>query len=132
MNPTDLRKLILNSEFTLKELLKIKRNFLILHKDTPYIYDKYKSKTDCFCQYLLFRSEEVSMSIIYSTLICSFIMLGMFFSGKAYGIPLMFFVYLLTTTSFLFLFGHSINFITELKLSIFYFRFKIKTKLQSS
>ncbi|EQC00305.1 hypothetical protein B738_11870 [Photorhabdus temperata subsp. temperata M1021] len=100
MNLTDLRKLILNSGFTLKELLKIKRNFLILHKDNPYIYDKYKSKTDCFCHYLLFRGEEVAMPIIYSTLICSFIMLGMFFSGKAYGIPLMFFCLLINNNIF--------------------------------
>ncbi|OWO82999.1 hypothetical protein B5C26_08375 [Photorhabdus luminescens] len=132
MNLTDLRKLILNSGFTFKELIKIKRNFITLYKDEPDIYDKYQSKIDCFCHYLLFRGEEVAMPIIYSTLISSFIMLGMLFSGKAYGIPLMFFVYLLTTVSFLFLFGHSINLITELKLSILYFRFKIKTKFQSS
>ncbi|WP_336431736.1 hypothetical protein [Photorhabdus luminescens] len=102
MNLADLRKLILNSGFTIKELLKIKRSFIILHKDDPDIYHKYQSKTDCFCHYLLFRGEEAAMPIIYSTLISSFIMLGMLFSGKAYGIPLMFFVYLLTIVSFYF------------------------------
>ncbi|TDB56152.1 hypothetical protein C5468_00120 [Photorhabdus luminescens subsp. mexicana] len=58
MNLTDLRKLILNSGFTFKELIKIKRNFITLYKDEPDIYDKYQSKIDCFCHYLLFRSEQ--------------------------------------------------------------------------
>ncbi|PQQ27748.1 hypothetical protein [Photorhabdus hindustanensis] len=131
MNLIDLRKLILNSGFTLKELLKIKRSFIILHKDDPDIYDKYKSKTDCFCQYLLLIGEEIAMPLIYSTLINLFIILGMLFSGKAYGIPLMTFVYLSITTSALFYFSYSVNcnFITGLKLAIFYIRFKIKNKL---
>ncbi|WP_387491467.1 hypothetical protein [Photorhabdus sp. RM96S] len=91
--------------------------------------NRYKSKTDCFCQYLLFIAEEVAIPLIYSTLINLFIISGMFFSGKAYGIPLMFFVYLSITTSALFYFSHSVNcnFITGLKLATCYIRFKIKT-----
>ncbi|MGV7961909.1 hypothetical protein QPK13_12615 [Photorhabdus tasmaniensis] len=134
MNLTDLRKLILNSGFTLKELLKIKRNFIILYKDDPDTYDKYQSKTDCFCQYLLLIGEEIAIPLIYSTLINLFIISGMFFSGQAYGIPLMTFVYLSITTSALFYFSYSVNcnFILGLKLATFYIRFKIKTKFQSS
>ncbi|TDB61695.1 hypothetical protein [Photorhabdus khanii] len=130
MNLTNLRKLILNSGFTLKELLKIKRNFILLYKDEPDIYDKYQSKTDCFCQYLLLIGEEIAIPLIYSTLINLFIISGMFFSGKAYGIPLMIFVYLSITISALFYFSYSVycNFITGLKLAIFYVRFKIKNK----
>ncbi|WP_323838423.1 hypothetical protein [Photorhabdus africana] len=130
MDLIDLRKLILNSGFTLKELLKIKRNFIILYKDKPDIYDKYQSKTDCFYRYLLLIGEEIAIPLIYSTLINLFIISGMFFSGKAYGIPLMFFVYLSITTSALFYFSYSVNcnFITGLKLAIFYIRFKIKNK----
>ncbi|OCQ52642.1 hypothetical protein Ppb6_01985 [Photorhabdus australis subsp. thailandensis] len=130
MNLADLRKLILNSGLTLEELLKIKRSFLILHKDDPDIYDKYQSKTDCFCHYLLLIAEEVSTPLIYSTLINSFIISGMFFSDMVYGIPLMTFVYLSTTTFALFYFSYSVycNFITGLKLAMFYIRFKIKSK----
>ncbi|KMW71910.1 hypothetical protein TI10_17495 [Photorhabdus luminescens subsp. luminescens] len=134
MNLIDLRKLILNSEFTFKELIKIKRNFIMLYKDEPDIYDKYQSKTDCFCHYLLFIAEEVAIPLIYSTLINLFIISGMFFSGKAYGIPLMIFVYLSITISALFYFSYSVNcnFITGSKLATFYIRFKIKNKFQSS
>ncbi len=69
MSLIDLRKLILNSGFTLKELLRIKRNFIILHKDDPDIYDKYQSKTDCFCQYLLLIADEIAIPLIYLTTI---------------------------------------------------------------
>uniref|UniRef100_UPI00092FA2B7 hypothetical protein n=1 Tax=Photorhabdus heterorhabditis TaxID=880156 RepID=UPI00092FA2B7 len=122
--------LILNSGFTLKELLKIKRKFIMLYKDDPDVYDKYQSKTDCFCHYLLLMGEEVATPLIYSTLINSFIISGMFFSDMVYGIPLMTFVYLSTTTFALFYFSYSVycNFITGLKLAILYIRFKIKSK----
>nr|WP_036773540.1 hypothetical protein [Photorhabdus australis] len=129
MNLADLRKLILNSGFTLKELLKIKRSFLILHKDDPYIYDKYQSKTDCFCQYLLFIAEEVSLPLTFSTSICLFIISGMFFSDMAYGIPLMSSIYLFFAISAFIYYTLSVscNLITGSKLLIFYIRFKIKT-----
>lgn len=101
MNLTDLRKLILNSGFTLKELLKIKRNFIILYKDEPDIYDKYQSKTDCFCQYLLLIAEEVATPLILLNSVYLFIISGIFFSEKAYSIPLMTSIYLFFTIFFL-------------------------------
>ncbi|WP_072161978.1 hypothetical protein [Photorhabdus heterorhabditis] len=130
MNLTDLRKLILNSGFTLKELLKIKRSFLVLHKDDPYIYDKHQSKTDCFCHYLIFIAEEVSLPLTFSTPICLFIISGMYFSGKAYGIPLMFSIYLFFAISAFIYYSLSVgcNLITGSKLLIFHIRFKIKSK----
>ncbi|WP_072023294.1 hypothetical protein [Photorhabdus australis] len=134
MNLTDLRKLILNSGFTLKELLKIKRSFLVLHKDDPRIYDKYQSKTDCFCHYLLFIAEEVSLPLTFSTPIFLFIISGMFFTGKAYGIPLMLSIYLFFAISTFIYYSLSVscNLITGSKLLILYIRFKIKNKFQSS
>ncbi|EYU16067.1 hypothetical protein [Photorhabdus aegyptia] len=129
MNLTDLRKLILNSGFTLKELLKIKRSFIILHKDEPDVYDKYQSKTDCFCHYLLFIAEEVSLPLTFSTSVCLFIITGMFFSEMAYGIPLMSSIYLFFAISAFIYYSLSVscNLITGSKLLIFYIRFKIKT-----
>ncbi|TDB61696.1 hypothetical protein [Photorhabdus khanii] len=131
MNLTDLRKLILNSVFTLKELLKIKRNFIILHKDEPDIYHKYQSKTDCFCQYLLFITEEIALPIILLTSVYSFMILGMFFSEKAYGFPLMFSIYLFFAISAFIYYSLSVscNLITSSKLLILYIRLKIKNKL---
>ncbi|MCA6221890.1 hypothetical protein [Photorhabdus antumapuensis] len=131
MDLTDLRKLILNSKFTLKELLKIKRNFITLYKDEPDIYDKYQSKTDCFCHYLLLIAEEVAIPLIYSTLINLFIISGMFFSGKAYGIPLMFSIYLFVLISSFIYYSLSVscNLIIDSKLLILYIHFKIKNKL---
>ncbi|AKH64751.1 MULTISPECIES: hypothetical protein [Photorhabdus] len=128
MNLADLRKLILNSGFTLKELLKIKRSFLVLHKDDPDVYDKYQSKTDCFCHYLLFIADEIALPIILLTSVYSFMMTGMFFSGKAYGIPLMSSIYLFFSISAFIYYTLSVscNLITGLKLAIFYIRFKIK------
>ncbi|MBS9429086.1 hypothetical protein [Photorhabdus akhurstii] len=130
MNLIDLRKSILNSGFTLKELLKIKRNFLVLHKDDPYIYNKYQSKTDCFCYYLLFIAEEVAAPLIMLTSVCLFIISGILFSEKEYSISLMSFIYLLFFTSFSIYYSLSVscNPITGLKLAIFHIRFKIKTK----
>ncbi|KAA1185248.1 hypothetical protein F0L16_14880 [Photorhabdus heterorhabditis] len=130
MNLTDLRKSILNSGFTLKELLKIKRSFLVLHKDDPYIYDKYQSKTDCFCHYLLFIADEITLPIILLTSVYSFMITGMFFTGKAYGIPLMFSIYLFILISSFIYYSLSVscNLITSSKLLIFYIRFKIKNK----
>ncbi|WP_445497419.1 hypothetical protein [Photorhabdus sp. SF281] len=95
MNTTDLKKLILNSGFTLKELLKINRNFIILYKDDPDVYDKHQSKTDCFCQHLLFIAEEIALPIVLLTSVYSFIILGIFFSEKIYSISLMLFIYFL-------------------------------------
>ncbi|WP_323838421.1 hypothetical protein [Photorhabdus africana] len=134
MNLIDLRKLILNSGFTLKELLKIKRNFIILYKDEPDIYDKYQSKTDCFCQYLLLIGEEIAIPLIYLTTIYLFMILGMFFSDMAYGVPLMFSIYLFFAISAFIYYSFSVscNLITGSKLLIFYIRFKIKNKFQSS
>ncbi|NHB61210.1 hypothetical protein [Photorhabdus sp. RW14-46] len=131
MDLIDLRKLILNSGFTLKELLRIKRNFIILHKDDPDIYDKYQSKTDCFCHYLLFIAEEVAAPLIMLTSVCLFIISGMLFSEKEYSIPLMSFIYLLFFSSFSIYYSLSVscNPVTGLKLAIFYIRFKIKNKL---
>ncbi|NRN30897.1 hypothetical protein [Photorhabdus heterorhabditis] len=128
MNLTDLRKLILNSGFTLKELLKMKRNFIMLYKDDPDVYDKYQSKTDCFCHYLLLIAEEVAMPLLFFTPIFLFIISGMFFSGKAYGIPLMFSIYLFILISSFIYYSLSVrcNLITGSKLLIFYIRFKIK------
>ncbi|ETS31190.1 hypothetical protein BB987_06375 [Photorhabdus temperata] len=128
MNLADLRKLILNSGFTLKELLKIKRSFLVLHKDDPDVYDKYQSKTDYFCHYLLFIADEIALPIILLTSVYSFMMTGMFFSGKAYGIPLMSSIYLFFSISAFIYYTLSVscNLITGLKLAIFYIRFKIK------
>ncbi|NHB98000.1 hypothetical protein [Photorhabdus stackebrandtii] len=128
MNLADLRKLILNSGFTLKELLKIKRSFLVLHKDDPDVYDKYQSKTDCFCHYLLFIADEIALPIILLTSVYSFMMTGIFFSGKAYGIPLMSSIYLFFSISAFIYYTLSVscNLITGLKLAIFYIRFKIK------
>ncbi|MER2474901.1 hypothetical protein ABR965_21725 [Photorhabdus laumondii] len=130
MNLIDLRKLILNSGFTLKELLKIKRNFITLYKDEPDVYDKYQSKTDCFCHYLLLIAEEVAIPLIYLTPICLFMITGMFFSDMAYGIPLMTSIYLFFTIFFLIYYSFSVrcNPITGLKLATFYIRFKIKNK----
>ncbi|MBS9433321.1 hypothetical protein [Photorhabdus hainanensis] len=130
MNLIDLRKLILNSRFTLKELLKIKRNFITLYKDEPDIYDRYQSKTDCFCHYLLLIAEEVAIPLIYLTPICLFMITGMFFSDMAYGIPLMTSIYLFFTIFFLIYYSFSVrcNPITGLKLATFYIRFKIKNK----
>ncbi|MCW7549791.1 hypothetical protein OO184_18090 [Photorhabdus sp. APURE] len=130
MDLIDLRKLILNSGFTLKELLKIKRNFIVLHKDDPYIYDKYQSKTDCFCHYLLFIAEEVSLPLTFSTSVFLFIITGMFFSEMAYGIPLMSSIYLFFAISAFIYYSLSVscNLITGSKLLIFYIRFKIKNK----
>ncbi|MBS9425715.1 hypothetical protein EAE90_19325 [Photorhabdus caribbeanensis] len=134
MNLTNLRKLILNSGFTFKELIKIKRSFLVLHKDDPHIYNKYQSKTDCFCHYLLFIAEEVAAPLIMLTSVCLFIISGMFFSEKEYSIPLMSFIYLLFFISFSIYYSLSVscNPITGLKLAAFYIRFKIKNKFQSS
>ncbi|CAQ83716.1 MULTISPECIES: hypothetical protein [Photorhabdus] len=130
MNLTDLRKLILNSGFTLRELLKIKRNFIMLYKDEPDVYDKYQSKTDCFCQYLLLIGEEIAIPLIYLTAIYLFMITGMFFSEMAYGIPLMLSIYLFFAI-FAFIYyslSVSCNLITGLKLATFYIRFKIKNK----
>ncbi|AWK42683.1 MULTISPECIES: hypothetical protein [Photorhabdus] len=134
MNLIDLRKLILNSGFSLKELLKIKRNFIILYKDEPDIYDKYQSKTDCFCQYLLLIADEIAIPLIYLTTIYLFMILGMFFSDMAYGVPLMFSIYLFFAISAFIYYSFSVscNLITGSKLLIFYIRFKIKNKFQSS
>ncbi|CAQ83715.1 hypothetical protein [Photorhabdus asymbiotica] len=134
MNLTDLRKLILNSGFTLKELLKIKRSFIILHKDDPDIYHKYQSKTDCFCHYLLFIAEEVATPLILLTSVCLFIISGMLFSEKEYSISLMSFIYLLFFISFSIYYSLSVscNPITGLKLTTLYIRFKIKNRFQSS
>ncbi|KAA1185246.1 hypothetical protein [Photorhabdus heterorhabditis] len=134
MNLTDLRKSILNSGFTLKELLKMKRNFIMLYKDDPDVYDKYQSKTDCFCHYLLLIAEEVAMPLLFFTPIFLFIISGMFFSEKAYGIPLMFSIYLFILISSFIYYSLSVrcNLITGSKLLIFYIRFKIKNKFQSS
>ncbi|WP_254361373.1 hypothetical protein [Photorhabdus heterorhabditis] len=131
MNLTDLRKLILNSRFTLKELLKMKRNFIMLYKDDPDVYDKYQSKTDCFCHYLLLIAEELATPLILLNSVCLFIISGMFFSEKAYSIPLMTSTYLFFTIFFLIYYSFSVrcNPITGLKLAIFYIRFKIKSKL---
>ncbi|WP_434524413.1 hypothetical protein [Photorhabdus asymbiotica] len=134
MNLTDLRKLILNSGFTLKELLKRKRNFIMLYKDDPDVYDKYQSKTDCFCHYLLLIAEDIAIPLIYLTAIYLFMITGMFFSDMAYGIPLMFSIYLFFAI-FAFIYysiSVSCNLITGSKLLIFYIRFKIKNKFQSS
>ncbi|KAA1185247.1 hypothetical protein F0L16_14875 [Photorhabdus heterorhabditis] len=130
MNLTDLRKLILNSGFTLKELLKIKRKFIMLYKDDPDVYDKYQSKTDCFCHYLLLIAEYIAIPLIYLTPICLFMITGMFFSDMAYGIPLMTSIYLFFTIFSLIYYSFSVkcNPITGLKLAIFYIRFKIKSK----
>ncbi|WP_387689850.1 hypothetical protein [Photorhabdus sp. RM71S] len=129
MDLIDLRKLILNSGFTLKELLKIKRSFIILHKDAPGIYHKYQSRTDCFCHYLLFIADEVSLPLTFSTSVCLFIISGMFFSDMAYGIPLMSSIYLFFAISAFIYYSLSVscNLITGSKLLIFYIRFKIKT-----
>ncbi|MFD0710205.1 hypothetical protein CE143_15230 [Photorhabdus luminescens] len=134
MNLTDLRKLILNSGFTLKELLKIKRNFITLYKDEPDVYDRYQNKTDCFCHYLLLIAEEVAMPLLFFTPIFLFIITGMFFSDMAYGIPLMFSIYLFISISSFFYYSFSVrcNLITGSKLLVFYIRFKIKNKFQSS
>ncbi|WP_225816170.1 hypothetical protein [Photorhabdus antumapuensis] len=134
MNLTDLRKLILNSGFTFKELIKIKRNFIILHKDEPDIYHKYQSKTDCFCHYLLFIAEEIALPIILLTSVYSFMILGMFFSEKTYSISLMLSIYLFFTISFFIYYSLAVscNLITGSKLLIFHIRFKIKTRFQSS
>ncbi|KOY60992.1 hypothetical protein AM629_16435 [Photorhabdus heterorhabditis] len=133
MNLTDLRKSILNSGFTLKELLKMKRNFIMLYKDDPDVYDKYQSKTDCFCHYLLLIAEYIAIPLIYLTPICLFMITGMFFSDMAYGIPLMTSIYLFFTIFSLIYYSFSVkcNPITGLKLAIFYIRFKIKNKFQS-
>ncbi|CAQ83717.1 hypothetical protein [Photorhabdus asymbiotica] len=130
MNLTDLRKLILNSGFTLKELLKRKRNFIMLYKDDPDVYDKYQSKTDCFCHYLLLIAEEVAMPLLFFTPIFLFIISGMFFSNMAYGIPLMLSIYLFILISSFIYYSLSVscNLITSSKLLIFYIRFKIKDK----
>ncbi|OCQ52643.1 hypothetical protein Ppb6_01986 [Photorhabdus australis subsp. thailandensis] len=130
MNLIDLRKSILNSGFTLKELIKMKRNFIMLYKDDPDVYDKYQSKTDCFCHYLLLIAEEVAMPLLFFTPIFLFIISGMFFSGKAYGIPLMFSIYLFILISSFIYYSLSVrcNLITGSKLLIFYIRFKIKSK----
>ncbi|MER2474902.1 hypothetical protein ABR965_21730, partial [Photorhabdus laumondii] len=122
MNLTDLRKLILNSGFTLKELLKMKRNFITLYKDDPDVYDKYQSKTDCFCHYLLLIAEEVATPLILLNSVCLFIISGMFFSDMAYGIPLMTSIYLFFKIFFLIYYGFSVrcNPITGLKLATFY------------
>ncbi|MBS9441438.1 hypothetical protein EAE89_06775 [Photorhabdus heterorhabditis] len=134
MNLTDLRKLILNSGFTLKELLKIKRSFLVLHKDDPHIYDKYQSKTDCFCHYLLFIAAEVAAPLILLTSVCLLMISSMFFDEKIQSILLMSSIYLFFFISFLIYYSLSVscNPVTGLKLTIFYIRFKIKNKLQSS
>ncbi|WP_036773537.1 hypothetical protein [Photorhabdus australis] len=126
----ELRKLILNSGFTLKELLKIKRSFLVLHKDDPYIYDKYQSKTDCFCHYLLFIAEEVAAPLILLTSVCLLMISSMFFDEKIQSILLMSSVYLFFLISFLIYYSLSVscNPVTGLKLAIFYTRFKIKSK----
>ncbi|OWO83000.1 hypothetical protein B5C26_08380 [Photorhabdus luminescens] len=131
MNLTDLRKLILNSGFTFKELIKIKRNFITLYKDEPDIYDKYQSKTDCFCQYLLLIGEEIAIPLIYLTAIYLFMITGMFFSEMEYGIPLMLSIYLFFAISAFIYYSLSVscNLITGSKLLIFYIRFKIKTSL---
>ncbi|WP_434524414.1 hypothetical protein [Photorhabdus asymbiotica] len=130
MDLTDLRKLILNSGFTLKELLKRKRNFIMLYKDDPDVYDKYQSKTDCFCHYLLLIAEELATPLILLNSVCLFIISGMFFSEKAYNIPLMTSTYLFFTIFFLIYYSFSVrcNPITGLKLAILYIRFKIKNK----
>ncbi|KAA1185249.1 hypothetical protein [Photorhabdus heterorhabditis] len=130
MNLTGLRKLILNSGFTLKELLKIKRSFLVLHKDEPYIYDKYQSKTDCFCHYLLFIAEEVAAPLILLTSVCLLMISSMFFDEKIQNILLMLSVYLFFLISFLIYYSLSVscNPITGLKLAIFHIRFKVKNK----
>ncbi|WP_229008987.1 hypothetical protein [Photorhabdus laumondii] len=134
MNLIDLRKLILNNGFTLKELLKIKRSFLVLHKDAPHIYNKYQSKTDCFCHYLLFIAEEIAIPLLYLTPVYLFIITGMFFSEKTYSISLMSFIYLFFAISAFIYYSFSVscNLITGSKLLIFYIRFKIKNKFQSS
>ncbi|WP_036773542.1 hypothetical protein [Photorhabdus australis] len=131
MNIIDLRKLILNSRFTLKELFKIKKNFIMLYKDDPDVYDKYQSKTDCFCHYLLLIAEELATPLILLNSVCLFIISGMFFSEKAYSIPLMTSTYLFFTIFFLIYYSFSVkcNPITGLKLAMFYIRFKIKSKL---
>ncbi|NHB93577.1 hypothetical protein [Photorhabdus cinerea] len=132
MNLTDLRKLILNSGFTLEELLKMKRSFLVLHKDDPYIYDKYQIKTDCFCHYLLFIAEEVAAPLILLTSVCLLMISSMFFDEKIQNILLMSSVYLFFLISFLIYYSLSVscNPVTGLKLAIFYIRFKIKSKFK--
>ncbi|TNH44679.1 hypothetical protein [Photorhabdus luminescens] len=134
MNLTDLRKLILNSGFTFKELIKIKRNFITLYKDEPDIYDKYQSKTDCFCQYLLLIGEEIAIPLIYLAPVYLFIITGMFFSERTYSISLMSFIYLFFAIFAFIYYSLSVrcNLITGSKLLIFYIRFKIKNKFQSS
>ncbi|MBS9433322.1 hypothetical protein EAE92_12225 [Photorhabdus hainanensis] len=133
MNLTELRKLILNSGFTLKELLKMKRNFITLYKDDPDVYDKYQSKTDCFCHYLLLIAEEIAMPLLFFTPTSLFIIAGMFFSDMAYGIPLMFSIYLFISISSSVYYSFSVrcHLITGSKLLVFYIRFKIKNKFQS-
>nr|WP_231849200.1 hypothetical protein [Photorhabdus asymbiotica] len=102
----------------------------MLYKDEPDVYDKYQSKTDCFCQYLLLIGEEIAIPLIYLTAIYLFMITGMFFSEMAYGIPLMLSIYLFFAI-FAFIYyslSVSCNLITGLKLATFYIRFKIKNK----
>ncbi|WP_072161980.1 hypothetical protein, partial [Photorhabdus heterorhabditis] len=100
------------------------------YKDDPDVYDKYQSKTDCFCHYLLLIAEELATPLILLNSVCLFIISGMFFSEKAYSIPLMTSTYLFFTIFFLIYYSFSVrcNPITGLKLAIFYIRFKIKSK----
>ncbi len=59
--------------------------------------------------------------------------LGMFFSDMAYGVPLMFSIYLFFAISAFIYYSFSVscNLITGSKLLIFYIRFKIKKQIKS-
>ncbi|MBS9433320.1 hypothetical protein EAE92_12215 [Photorhabdus hainanensis] len=137
MDLEKLRKLTLSSGFTFKELLMMQRTFKNLDDDERKYVIKYYTKSDNIYNVIIVLAEDAGDPVLFFALIyVGYIIMEVFLydENSMSHLSLISIIYIISTIICIcyksFYHRYRYNFLTCVKLVIFYIRLKIKEKFK--